>query len=170
MNLLGFIIHLDKSIFLPKHEITFLGLNINSQKIEITLTDKNKETLKACCSEIKIIKLLGIKSNWLNYIKSPRNKHRWEAHYKYLEHDKTNALKISKGCFDVTTIVFPQSVIDVQWCYSKINCSKNNIKRGEPIIEISSYASSFGWEAVCNNIGTEGAFNLDEMEYHINAK
>ena len=74
LNLLGFIIHLDKSIFLPKHEITFLGLNINSQKIEITLTDKNKETLKACCSEIKIIKLLGSKSNWLNYIKSPRNK------------------------------------------------------------------------------------------------
>ena len=24
LNLLGFIIHLDKSIFLPKHEITFL--------------------------------------------------------------------------------------------------------------------------------------------------
>ena len=37
------------------------------------------------------------------------------------------------------------------------------------IIEISSDAS-FGWGAVCNNICTGGTFNLDEMEYHINAK
>ena len=36
--------------------------------------------------------------------------------------------------------------------------------KGEPVIEISSDAS-FGWGAVCNNIRTEGAFNLDEMEY-----
>ena len=31
-NSLGFIIHPDKSIFLPKQEITFLGFNVNSQK------------------------------------------------------------------------------------------------------------------------------------------
>ena len=50
LNSLGFIIHPEKSIFLPKQEITFLGFNINSQKMEITLTDTKKETLKACCS------------------------------------------------------------------------------------------------------------------------
>ena len=32
LNSLGFIIHPDKSIFLPKQEITFLGFNVNSQK------------------------------------------------------------------------------------------------------------------------------------------
>ena len=52
LNSLGFIIHLDKSIFLPKQEITFLGFSINSLKIEITLTDTKKETLKACCIEL----------------------------------------------------------------------------------------------------------------------
>ena len=46
LNSLGFIIHSDKSIFLPKQEITFLGFNINLQKMEITLTDsKNFESL-----------------------------------------------------------------------------------------------------------------------------
>ena len=29
---------------------------------------------------------------------------------------------------------------------------------------------SFGWRAICNNIHTGGAFNLDEIEYHINSK
>ena len=92
------------------------------------------------------------------------------AHYKYLEQDKTNALKISKGCFDAMRILSPQSIIDIQWWYNKISCSKNNITKGEPVIEISSDASSFGWGAVFNNIRTGGACNLDEMEYHINAK
>ena len=52
LNSLGFIIHPDQSIFLPKQEITFLGFNINPQKMEITFTDTKKETLKACCSEL----------------------------------------------------------------------------------------------------------------------
>ena len=67
-------------------------------------------------------------------------------------------------------ILSPQSLIDVQWWYNKINCSKNNITKDEPVIEISSDASSFGWEAVCNNIYTGEAFKLDGKEYHINAK
>ena len=67
-------------------------------------------------------------------------------------------------------ILSPQSITDVQWWYNKIICSKNNITKGEPVIEVSSDASSFGWGAVCNNIRTGGAFNLDQMEYHINAK
>ena len=43
------------------------------------------------------------------------------AHYNYLEQDKTNALKISKGYFDAMTILSPQSIIDFQWWYNNIN-------------------------------------------------
>ena len=42
LNSLGFIIYPDKSISLPKQEITFLGFNINSQEMEITLTETKK--------------------------------------------------------------------------------------------------------------------------------
>ena len=52
----------------------------------------------------------------------------------------------------------------------KTNYSKNNIKKAENVIEISSNASSFWWEVVCNKIRTGGAFNLDEMEYDINTQ
>ena len=117
LNLLGFIIHPDKSIFLPKREITFLGFNINSQKMEITLTDTKKETLKACCSELLhknnqtiryLAKVIGLMTSSLPGVKYGA------AHYKYLEQDKTNALKISKGCFDAMMILSPQSITDVQ--------------------------------------------------------
>ena len=70
------------------------------------------------------------------------------AHYKYLEQDKTNALKISKGCFGAMMILSPQSITDFHWWYNKINCSKKNIKKGEAFIKISSDVSSFGWGAV----------------------
>ena len=93
------------------------------------------------------------------------------AHLKYLEQDKANALKTSKGYFNAMMILSPQSITDVQWWYNKnINCSKNNIRKGEPVIEILSDGRSFGWGAPCNNLRIGGEFNLDEMGYHINAK
>ena len=131
------------------------------------------ETLKACCSKLPhknkqtiryVAKVIGLMTSSLAGVNYRA------AHYKYLEQDKTNALKISKGCFDAMIILSPQSIIDAQWWYSNINCSKNNITKSESAIEILSDASSFGWGAVCNNIRSGGAFNLDEMEYHINVK
>ena len=84
------------------------------------------------------------------------------AHYKYLEQGKINALKISKGCFDVMMNLSPQPITDVKQRFNRINCSKNNITKGEPVIEISSDASSFEWGAANNDIRTRGAFNLDK--------
>ena len=57
-NLLRFIIHPDKYIFLSKQKITSLGFNINSQKMEITLTDTKKGKLVAVNCPIRRIKLL----------------------------------------------------------------------------------------------------------------
>ena len=141
--------------------------------METTLADTKKETLKACCSELlhknnqttrDVPEVIGLMTS------SPSGVIYGAAQYRYLEQDKTNALKISKGFFDAMMILSLQSIIDVQWWYNKINCSKNNITKSEPVIEISSDASSFGWGADWKNIPTEGASNLDEMEYHINAK
>ena len=173
LNSLGFIIHPDKSIFLPKQEITFLGFNINSQKMGITLIDTKNKTLKGYYSEMLhknnqtiryVEEVIGLMTSSLPGVKYG------VAHYKYLEQDKTNAFKISKECFDAMMILSPQSIIDVQWWYNNINCSKNNITKGEPVIEISSDASSFGWGAVYNNIRTGETYSLDNIEYHINAK
>ena len=141
--------------------------------MEITITDTKNETLKACCSELlhKNNQTIGYVAKEIDLMTSSLSGVIYgAAHYRYLEQDKTNALKISKGFFDAMMILSPQSIIDVQWWYNNINCSKNKITKSEPVIEISSDASSFGWGAVCNNIRTGGASNLDEMEYHINAK
>ena len=132
--------------------------------MEITLTDTKKETLKACFSKLLqrnnetvryVAKVIGLTTSSLPGVKYG------PAHYKYLEQDKVNPLKISKGCFDAMRILSTQSITDVHWWYNKISCSKNNITKGEPVIEISFDASSFGWGAVCNNNRSAEAFNLD---------
>ena len=105
---LRFVIHTDKFIFLPKQEITFLGFNINLQKMEITLTDT--KTLKSCSEMFHknnqtiryVAKVIGLMTSSL-----PGVKYR-TAHYKHFEQDKANALKISKGCFDALMILSPQ--------------------------------------------------------------
>ena len=93
LNSLRFISHPGKSIFSPKQEITFLGFNINSQKMEITLTNTKKET---CCSELlyknnktiryvaKVIRLMTSSLLGVKY---------GAAHYKYLEQDKKMHLR-----------------------------------------------------------------------------
>ena len=74
-------------------------------------------------------------------------------------------LRYLKDASDAMMILYPQSIIDVQWWYNNIYSSKNNVTKIEPFIEISSDASSFGWGAVSNNIRTGGAFNLAEINF-----
>ena len=82
------------------------------------------------------------------------------AHYKFLEQDKTNVLKISKGCFDATMISSPQSITDVQWLYNKISCSKNNITKGGPVIEIHLMQVVLGGELSATIFAREGHLTL----------
>ena len=69
--------------------------------MEIALTDTKKKTLKACCREllhknnqtiIYVAKVIGLMTSRLPGAKYGAD------HYKYLEQDEPNALKISKGC------------------------------------------------------------------------
>ena len=71
------------------------------------------------------------------------------AHYKYLEQDKTNGFKLSKGCFDAVMKFSPKSITDVQRQYNKLDFSKYNIMKGKPVTAISSDAISS--DAACNN-------------------
>ena len=80
--------------------------------MEINLTGTKKETLKATCSELLhknnqtiryVAKVIGLMTSSLPGVKYGVKY--GAAHYKYLEQDKTNALKISKGCFDAIMIL-----------------------------------------------------------------
>ena len=49
---LGFIIHPEKSLFVPTRCIEYLGFVLNSQSMTVFLSDGKKEKIKLLCSEI----------------------------------------------------------------------------------------------------------------------
>ena len=45
LDCLGFIIHLEKSSFMPKQNVTFFGFKINLWDLKMSLTNHKKEVL-----------------------------------------------------------------------------------------------------------------------------
>ncbi|CAB4035252.1 Hypothetical predicted protein [Paramuricea clavata] len=49
---LGFIAHLDKSVFIPTHELDYLGFTLNSKTMQVTITPGKKLNLIETCKEL----------------------------------------------------------------------------------------------------------------------
>jgi uncharacterized protein (UPF0297 family) len=94
---LGFVIHVEKSIFFPLKKIIFLGFEINSITMKITLTSEKitkstsriTELLEASRSTIRnVAQIIG-------YLVSSFPAVRYgECHYRAIERDKILELKI----------------------------------------------------------------------------
>ena len=99
LDSLGFVIHPEKSTFLPSQEIEFLGFLINSVTMTVYLTHTKKEAIKEMCSPALsmnlvtirfIAKILGKLSS--SFIAVPLGK----LHYRTLERLKSKALKMNR--------------------------------------------------------------------------
>ena len=49
---LGFVVHPDKSVFVPTQEITILGFVINSRKMSVKLTPQKENILKRLVNQL----------------------------------------------------------------------------------------------------------------------
>ena len=100
---LGFVVHKDKSKLIPDKQLTFLGFNLNSENMCVTLTVDKIEKFKRSAQDVlnkkystirEIAGLVGLMNSYsqaFNYA---------EAHMKDLEIEKIQALKVAKGNFD----------------------------------------------------------------------
>ena len=93
---LGFIIHPEKSLFVPTRCIEYLGFVLNSQSMTISLSDVKKEKIKLLCSEIleeecpkirTIAKLLGKFTSSFPAVQFEK------LHYRSLEREKNSSSK-----------------------------------------------------------------------------
>ena len=103
LDKIGLVLHPEKSVLIPQQKMIFLGFVIDSVKMIVTLTKdkihKIKELLtftlhNASSLRIReIARLIGYLVSSLPAVKCG------ELYYRYLEMDKINALKYSKGNF-----------------------------------------------------------------------
>ena len=168
---LGFVAHPTKSEFIPKQEIVFLGFVLNSVTMKITLTPKRYDRvlqfLKFIRENALKVKIRHV-ARTLGYMVSsfpaiPFGGYRW------LEQDKTRALKASKSDFEKMMTLSPSALRNVEWWLQNFPNSYGNIDTAPFHQTIYADASLIGWGAATGHLTTGGKWSYRKSQYHINA-
>ena len=172
LQALGFVIHPTKSILVPTQKITFLGFEIDTLNMTLTLTSNKKEhirdiaavlLLKQSCSIRTLASFLG------NIVSSFEAVPNGKLYYSNTEQQKIEALKVSKGNFDINIKQLSSaSLSEIKWWHNHIMHATLSIKP-TPDIDYVKYtdASESGWGAHDDINSIVGRWSDDEIHYYI---
>ena len=168
---LGLIPHPTKSTFNPTQQLEILGFVINSVEMTITLTQRKALKLIDSCQELlnnpsptirEVACGIGkIVASFPGVMYGP-------LHYRYLEHDKTNALQNSHWNFDKHMTLSLAAKEELTWWTTHVLDSNNVISRAGPSHTLTTDASNEGWGAVVLHSSTGGLWSAQEKQFHIN--
>ena len=89
-------------------------------------------------------------------------------YYRNLEHDKTAALKLSKGNYDAFMSISKLGLIELTWWQNNISTSYKSIITPPVDVIIYSDAPLKGWGAAFEDMSTGGHWSPEEGNDHIN--
>lgn len=170
---LGFTVHPDKSVLIPTQEIIFVGFLINSVTMTVRLTpEKANDIVKECLHLLKqntvlirdVAKIIG------KFVASEPGVQYAPLYYKTLEIEKDEALKISRGNFDVYMSLSEEAVSCLYWWINNIERAYRPIVLSKPDIIIESDSSLIGYGAINKTSHTtfSGLWSKSDSELHIN--
>lgn len=171
MTDLGFIIHEKKSVLVPTRTITFLGNNIDSEKMLVTLPVEKVCLIVQECRELykrqyvkirTVARVLGLMVSTFSAVEFA------PLYYRIIEKGKILALKSSQGNFDSTMFISDEMRSELKWWIDNLATQKRHISHGNANLTIITDASSFGWGAICKGNRVGGRWNDQESQYHIN--
>ena len=168
---LGFVVHPEKSIFHPEKKLHFLGFDLNSENMTVTLSkEKENKFLRASTQLLEkqspmIREVAGLIGLVISYSQAFDY---GLAHIKALENEKIVALRLSKGNFDVPMTISQRARDDVLWWMENITSSEKHIEIVQPDVTIFTDASEEGWGASMGNVTTGGRWTYEESQSHIN--
>ena len=87
-------------------------------------------------------------------------------HYRWIEIDKTQALKQCKGNFESPMSLSSEAISDLGWWIESIETAFNQISHDTPQVTMTTDAS--GWGCTCQGTPTGRCWTADEAENHIN--
>ena len=171
LGALGFMIHPDKSVLQPTNELKFLGFELNSHSMKISLTpDKTQKFLTAAFQLLnkstpnirEVAGLVGLMISYSNAFDYSL------AHIKSLENDKITALKYSRGNFDVSMFLSELGKQDILWWIQNVKKSGKHVELSPPDLVLYADASQEGWGAHTGNLVAGGRWTSQESLMHIN--
>ena len=89
-------------------------------------------------------------------------------HHKFLEMDKTQALKAHRGNFDKNMSLSNEATPDLKWWATALPTAYNLITHGDPQVTMSTDASFIGWGCCSDTITSEGNWTPEEVQHDIN--
>ena len=167
---LGFVIHSNKSQFIPSQEIKFLGFVINSKNMTVALTASKEKNLKLLVSQLLsmkyptirfLAKIIGTLVSSFPAVKFG------PLYYRSLEKVKVGALKQNNGNFEANCTISKLAHNELLW-WKNNTAMINWIHPPSIELEIFCDASSTAWGAICGVNKTGAAWNISEQALHIN--
>ena len=105
---LGFVVHVEKSVFVPQQQATFVGFRINSLTMKITLTPEKVNKITTFIFR-EVAQAIGYIVSSLPAVKYGK------CHYRAIENNKISALKEANGNFDSTMCLSTSAVAELEW-------------------------------------------------------
>ena len=169
----GFVVHPDKSVLKPTQRIVYLGFWLDSKDMSVRLPAEKTEKLKMSCEQIRSQKSVTLKelSRVIGMmVASFPGVQYGQLFYRRLDNLKNNALKDSRGRYDIEVKLTSEVKEDIDWWVSHIENEKSNVVIEQPELEIETEASKTGWGACVKGTenSTGGNWACDESEEHIN--
>ena len=158
-------------MLIPAQNITFLGNDIDSTKMIVTLPKNKTLNIKKECNLLiqakmekirtvaRIIGLLVASFSAVQYGK---------MHYRTLEREKITALKINQGNYDAKMNISSLMKSELSWWVDNIDTQFRKITHGNPDITIQTDASLRGYGMVLGSVVWGGKWSDEECTYHIN--
>lgn len=168
---LGFVIHPDKSVLLPTHELEFLGFLLNSISMTIRLPPTKAAHVKSACENLLLYSKVTIRdlAHVIGLLVSSFPGVQFgRLHYRQLEKDKLVALHHCGGNYDGPVSLSQESRDELLWWVNNITTAFMPITQDNPELTLTTDASNLGWGAVSLDNKTGGYWNLEEQQHHIN--
>ena len=151
---LGFLINVKKSLLNPSQTLLFLGVEVNSQEMTLSLPmEKKDKIIKQCKSLIEkqfvsvreLTQIIGrLSSSAIAVLPAP-------LQYRGMQRQQIRELS-SRGSFDTMIKLSIQAKSELRWWIQNLHLNKGrSLISVPPQIVISSDASQKGWGAACQD-------------------
>ncbi|XP_044130754.1 uncharacterized protein LOC122943828 [Bufo gargarizans] len=169
---LGFIVNQEKSCLTPSRSIEFLGFQVNSEELSLSLP---LSKVKAIRKELKhalrlpqmslrhLARIIGLLASSIQAIfPAP-------LHYRALQRLKIAHLRSGASYADLVSLD-AETTDEMRWWIHNLSVWNGRAIVGpQPDLIIESDASLHGWGAHCSGVSTGGPWSPEESHLHINA-
>ena len=168
---LGLVVHPEKSVFKPSHQLEFLGFILNSLSMTIRLTPEKASGLQKACQvlltnpSLTIRDLATVVGKIVSSFHGVKN---GPLFYRFLERDKIQALQANGWDFNKSVSLSPEAKSELSWWITHIMGAYNYLSIEATTSTLTTDASKLSWGAVFCKQSTGGLWSPSERQDHIN--